>query len=133
MRKMEFTFTIGPEQLKIAGIVIIIALAIGYMVPRIVFFLYARKASESTKAILREIIYALDEFADNMSKPVRRKNAIYRFQSTLQKKGIMLPDFVVGFIIDMEVKHIRYLQKAAVDIDTNLHDDNEPDDEIELK
>ena len=129
---MEFTISITPEQLKIIGIILLVLAGIGYLVPRVVFFFYTRVASDATKGILREIIYALDEFADNMSKPIRRKNAIYRFQYQLSKKGIMLPDFIIGLIIDMEVKHIRYLQKTCLE-DTDLHPNDEPDDEKEVK
>ena len=129
---MEFSFSITPQDFKILGIVLALTLIVLYIVPRIVFFFYVRIASEGTKGLLREIIYRLDEFADNMSKPNKRKNAINRFQFQLSKKGIMLPDFVIGLIIDMEVKHIRYLQKTCIE-DTDLHQDEPDDDESSEK
>ena len=127
---MEFTVSITQEEIKAVGIVILTLVALAYIIPRAVFFFYVRSTSENTKSTLREIIYYLDEFADTMSKPDRRKNAIYRFQYYLSTKGVMLPNWIIGFVIDMEVKHIRYLQKTCIE-DTNFHKDEEDNKEEE--
>lgn len=101
-------------------ILIILAIAIAYAGPNVVFWLYGRESSTVTKNMLREIIYNLDEFADNMANEKKRENAITKLKDIISFRGITLPKFILGWIVDKEVAHIRYLQSTCPE-NTDLH------------
>ena len=106
---------------------IVIGAIIAYALPIIVIRRYARSSNREAQSLLREVIYKLDEFADEMENKEKRSIAIDKLGNIISFKGITLPKFIRGWIVDFEVRHIRYLQSEADSegVDTNLHDEKE--------
>ena len=118
---MDFLITLlstTNTPIFIGCIVVLVALA--YFFPVIVFKLYNNASSELTIAALKEIIYQLDKLGDKLENTEKREAAIDKLGTILSIKGISIPRFMRGWIVDAEVKHIRNLQKQSVK-DTDLH------------
>jgi len=72
------------------------------------------------KSAIQDVIYKLDELADNMENPEKRRLAIQDINGLLGWRRIIIPTALIGWIIDVEVSAIRRMQKAT---DTpNLHE-----------
>lgn len=119
-------FIISKDELLIIGGIILAIIILSIILPRIAFFLYEHLSSGATQDILREIIYSLDKLADDLSNKEKRKEAVYKLQAVFSFKGIRMPKFILGWIIDMEVRHIRNLQKECKK-ESDLHHENEDD------
>ena len=100
------------EDLPYIGIAIVVLLFLSYLIPRAVFFLYSMNTPDAVQQILRSIIYKLDEYADELSNAEKRMNAINKIHGLLLYRGIILPKFVCGWIVDFQVQYIRNLQEA---------------------
>ena len=106
---------------------IIIGAIIAYTLPILVIRRYASSSNREAQTLLREVIYKLDEFADEMENKEKRDIAIEKLGKIISFRGITLPKFIRGWIVDFEVRHIRYLQSEADNegVDTNLHNETE--------
>ena len=84
------------------------------LVAALLIWVYKRIVSEKAKDVLAKILYYLDEFCDNVEKPASRAQVIMALQSVLgfgiAGKRIFLPAVIVGWILDAEVKILRWLQ-----------------------
>lgn len=93
----------------------VMALLIGAnLVAAILIWAYKRIVSAKAKDVLEKILYYLDEFCDNVERPASRAPVIMALQSVLgfgiAGKRIYLPTVIVGWILDAEVKILRWLQ-----------------------
>ena len=120
-------FIITKEELLVIGAIVLVLIVLSFLLPRIAFFVYEHTSSNAVQDILKEVIYYLDKFADDLSNKQKRKDAVLKLQAVFSFKGIRMPKFILGWIVDMEVRHIRRLQKECHKA-TNLHDENEDDD-----
>ena len=110
--------TVSPE-LQIVFWAVGIVLAVNFLAV-ILHFLYRSLTDSPLRNGIRNIIYELDEFADNMENSQKRLTAIQEINSLLGWRKVIVPAALVGLVIDMEVATIRKMQKAA---DTpDLHD-----------
>ena len=107
--------------------VVIIGAILAYTLPILVIRRYARSSNREAQTLLREVIFRLDEFADEMENKEKRNIAIEKLGSIISFRGITLPKFIRGWIVDFEVRHIRYLQSEANNegVDTNLHNETD--------
>lgn len=119
-------FMITRDEMFIIGTIVLILIVLSFILPRIAFFLYTNISSNAIQDILKEIIYYLDKFADDLSNKQKRVNAVSKLQAVFSFKGIRIPGFILGWIVDIEVRQIRRLQ-AECSKDTNLHNENEDD------
>ena len=118
---MDFLITLlSTANLPIFIGCIVVLVVFAYFFPVIVFKLYNNASSELTIAALKEIIYQLDKLGDELENAEKREAAIDKLGTILSIKGISIPRFMRGWIVDAEVKHIRNLQKQSVK-DTDLH------------
>lgn len=120
-------FVITKEELVIILLVIIGLIILSFILPRIAFFLYEHTSSDTTQTMLKEVIYQLDKLADELSNKEKRKKAVLNLQMIVSFKGLRIPRFILGWIVDMEVRQIRQLQKECSK-ESNLHNENEDDD-----
>lgn len=122
---MDFLTTLlsGVNIYVFAGIIVVIA-ALTYFGPVLVFKLYNSASSELTVAALKEIIYQLDKMADELENSEKREAAINKLGEIISIKGISIPKFMRGWIVDAQVQHIRALQKESVK-ETDLHKNEE--------
>jgi len=87
------------------------------------FVLYAKVPDGRLKAFLRKIIYELDRAADNMENADKKKAALQKLNDFLGWRRILVPSFLIGWLIDAEVAAIRKMQAAT---DTpDLHKEGE--------
>lgn len=122
----------GKAFATILTIVLIIALLmlVVNLFQKLVFKIYISEGSEKIQSAVRDIIYQLDHFADNMSNKEKRKEAINNVKDLFIWRAIPIPSFIIGIIIDLEVASIRKLQKDVEKYkDPYLHPDEESDDE----
>ena len=122
----------GKAFATILTIVLIIALLmlVVNLFQKLVFKIYISEGSEKIQSAVRNIIYQLDHFADNMSNKDKRKEAINNVKDLFIWRAIPIPSFIIGIIIDLEVASIRKLQKDVEQYkDPYLHPDEESDDE----
>ena len=117
-------FILSKEELLLVLAIVLVMILLSFALPRLAFFLYERFSSDTTQEVLKEIIYCLDKLADDLSNKEKRINAIYKLQMIFSFKGIKIPRFILGWIIDMEVRQIRKLQKECKK-ESNLHNENE--------
>lgn len=110
----------NKDELMILGGIVIVLFILSLIIPRIVFFIYEHTQTEFVQDILKDMIYRLDKFADEYSNESKRSYAAERLQSMISFRGIRIPKFVCGWIVDVEVGHIRRLQKSCKK-DTDLH------------
>ncbi|CUH93953.1 hypothetical protein P22_0015 [Propionispora sp. 2/2-37] len=57
--------------------------------------------------MIRDIIFELDAFADNMSNSQKREEAIRQINSILSWRSIIIPSTLIGWVIDTEVAAIH--------------------------
>ena len=90
----------------------ILALLLLLFILKIICFeIYTHCSNEDIQEAVTEIIYKLDEFADTMSNKQKKQAAINDVKSLFIWRNIPIPNCVIGWIIDAEVKVIRKLQK----------------------
>lgn len=118
-------FLMNPiDQLQVLIVGLLAILILTFILPRLAFFFYERSSSNATQDILREIIYNLDRLADTMSNKEKKDECIERMQQILSFRGLKVPKVIIGWIIDMEVREIRQLQKECHK-ESDLHKDDE--------
>ena len=110
----------NKEQLILLFGTVIVLFILSIIIPRIVFFVYEHTQTEFVQDILKDLIYRLDKFADEFSNEAKRGYAVDRLQSMISFRGIRIPKFICGWIVDVEVGNIRRLQKSCTK-DTDLH------------
>lgn len=115
-------FIITKEEILIILATVVALIILSFILPRIAFFLYERTSSNVTQTMLREVIYQLDKLADDLSNKEKRNRAVFNLQVIFSFKGIRIPKFILGWIVDMEVRQIRQLQKECKK-ESNLHHD----------
>ena len=103
----------------IIGIIILLFLLV-YIIPRAVFFIYEMNTPDVIQQFIQSIIYKLDKLADDLSNKDKKEEAINKIHGILLYKGIIVPRFICGWIIDFEVQYIRNLQRNCAK-DTDLH------------
>lgn len=108
-----------PIILSIAVIVFVV-MYISHQIPEIVFRMYEENAVPEIQHVITELIYQLDEFADEMSNEEKRNKVIDKIQELLRFNNATIPRSICGLIVDMQVRHIRQLQEACL-ADTDLH------------
>ena len=86
------------------------------------FVLYAKLPESKIKETIRNIIFELDKFADNMENTEKRRAAIQQINDVLGWRKFIIPSALIGWIIDAEVAAIRKMQDA-----TNTPNLNEED------
>ena len=121
----------GKAFATILTIVLIIALLmlVVNLFQKLVFKIYISEGSESVQKAVRDIIYHLDHFADNMSNKDKRKEAINNVKELFIWRAIPIPSFIIGIIIDLEVASIRKLQKDVEKYkDPYLHPDEDTEE-----
>lgn len=88
-------------------------------------FLYKALSDSPLREAIRSIIFQLDKIADEMENAAKRRSAIQQINEVLGWRRILVPAALIGWIIDLEVKAIRKMQKTA---DTpNLHEEGDSD------
>lgn len=89
-------------------------IALMNLVAALLIWAYKRIVSAKAKDVLEKILYYVDEFCDNVEKPASRAQVIMALQSVLgfgiAGKRIYLPTVIIGWILDAEVKILRWLQ-----------------------
>ena len=93
---------------------------IAYLIPRFIFYMYIMNTPDVIQKFIYSIIYKLDELADELSNREKRNKAVDSIHSILLYKGIIVPRFICGWIIDFEVQYIRNLQRNCPK-DSDLH------------
>ena len=117
-------FIITKDELLIILAAVTGLIVLSFILPRIAFFLYEHTSSDVTQSMLKEVIYQLDKLADDLSNKEKRNRAVFNLQAIFSFKGIRIPKFILGWIVDMEVRQIRQLQKGCSK-ESNLHNDED--------
>lgn len=107
----------GKALWAITTLIGIIALGMGilFIIKWIIFKLYCNCSNPEVQEAVTKIIYHLDSLADQMSNKEKRREAIRAVKDLFIWRSIPIPEFVIGVIIDLEVKAIRTLQEDAAD------------------
>jgi hypothetical protein len=87
------------------------------------FVLYAKLPESKTRESIRNIIFELDRFADNMENAEKRRTAIQQINDVLGWRRILVPGALIGWVIDAEVAAIRKMQQTT-DC-PNLHEESD--------
>jgi hypothetical protein len=77
------------------------------------FVIYAKLPESKTKEAIRNIIFELDRFVDDMENADKRRVAIQQINEVLGWRKLIIPSALIGWIIDTEVAAIRKMQKAT--------------------
>jgi hypothetical protein len=101
---------ITEYQIVVCTVGVILAVNVLAMV---FFVLYAKLPVSKTKETIRNIIFALDRFADNMENAEKRRTAIQQINDILGWRRILLPGVLIGWVIDAEVAAIRKMQRTT--------------------
>jgi hypothetical protein len=88
------------------------------------FVLFAKLRDGWLKDSIRNIIFELDRFADNMQNGEKRRTAIQQINDVLGWRRILVPGALIGWIIDAEVTAIRKMQRATDCPDLHNEEDN---------
>lgn len=118
----EFAILLNLQRdvlLVILGLTILMILT-SYIAPKIVFILYERNTIPGIQDVIKKLIYKLDEYADEMSNLEKRRITAEKINDLVSFNGIRIPKFICGWIVDIQVKRIRELQKECSK-DTDLH------------
>jgi beta-lactamase regulating signal transducer with metallopeptidase domain len=87
------------------------------------FVLFARLSESKLKEAIRNIIFELDKFADEMENSAKRSSAIRQVNEILGWRQIVIPVALIGWVIDTEVAAIRKMQQATSA--PNLHEEED--------
>lgn len=114
---------LSQTELQIALYAVGVILAANF-VAVVLHFLYRSLKDGPFRQRIYEVIYLIDEAADNMSNEQKKRKAIQEISEVFGWwRKIFLPNALLGWVIDLQVAAIRKMQKAA---DTpNLHEDGE--------
>lgn len=96
--------------------IILICLSIYVLINFIIYILmrlFLKVDDGIIKQKLHDIIYKIDEFADKMENDEKQVIAIKRIEKLLGWRKIIIPSFLIGFIINVEVTTIRKLQTST--------------------
>lgn len=112
---------LSQTELKIALYAVGVILAANF-VAVVLHFLYRSLKDGPFRQKIYEVIYLIDEAADNMSNEQKKRKAIQEISEVFGWwRKIFLPNALLGWVIDLQVAAIRKMQKAA---DTpNLHEE----------
>ncbi|EGO65628.1 hypothetical protein [Acetonema longum] len=105
----------------------IIVVIVANLILWVGFLIYARDPHSKLGKKIEKQIYYLDEFADDMSNKQKRQNAIDFVYTVLGLKGLskyLIPPQLIGYIIDIQVKVIRAMQKATQSPDLHQEEGN---------
>ncbi|MDF2636824.1 MAG: hypothetical protein K0R78_3698 [Pelosinus sp.] len=91
------------------------------------FVLFAKLRDGLLKETIRNIIFELDRFADNMENTEKRRSAIQQVNDVLGWRKVIIPSALIGWIIDAEVAAIRKMQRVT-DC-PNLHNEEDSKNE----
>lgn len=109
--------------------VVALILALLFVIKVIIFQLYLRCSNQTIQKAVTNVIYELDNLADKLSNKDKRREAIDAVKDLFIWRTIPIPKFVIGVIIDLEVKAIRSVQKSVADEkNPYLHPDDLIDD-----
>lgn len=75
------------------------------------FVLYTKLSESKLKEAIRDIIFKLDQFTDEMENSEKRNSAIQQLRDFLGWRQIFIPTILIGWIIDTEVATIRKIQQ----------------------
>ena len=99
------------------------------LIAAVLIWAYKRLVNPGAKGVLGKILTYVDEFCDNVEKPAERAKVILALQSVLgfgiAGKKIYLPTVIVGWILDAEVKILRWIGVP------DLHQDKPPESEAQ--
>jgi uncharacterized membrane protein YbaN (DUF454 family) len=109
-------------ELQISYVVVGILLAANVLA-MVLFILYAKLPVSKTKETIRNIIFELDRFADNMENAEKRRTAIQQINDVLGWRKFIIPGVLIGWVIDAEVAAIRKMQQTT-DC-PNLHEESD--------
>lgn len=104
--------TIPTSELYIAAYVVATIVGLN-VVAMALFVLFAKLPNGKLKESIRNIIFELDRFADNMENQQKRQEAIGIINDTLVWKKVFIPKSIIGWLIDTEVSAIRKMQKST--------------------
>lgn len=79
----------------------------------VLFVLFAKLPDSGLRERIRNVIFELDRFADNMENAQKRAEAIRQINEVLGWRRILVPAALIGWIIDAEVAAIRNMQRAT--------------------
>ena len=117
-------FYADQDTLIFIAVVAGVCLLIGYYLPKIVFAAYEANAMPEIQQVIIEMIYKLDEFADEMSNKEKREKVVDKMHKLIRFGNYALPKSICGLIVDIQVSRIRALQKSC-SVDSDLHKDDE--------
>lgn len=106
-------------EIKMALLTLGVLLAVNFLA-LMLHFLYRTLSDGAFKDVIRNIIFELDRFADNMENAQKRLEAISQINDILGWRRILIPRTLIGWIIDTEVAAIRRMQKQTNT--PNLHE-----------
>lgn len=84
------------------------------------FVLFVKLPDGKFRDFIRDIIFELDKFADNMENAEKRRTAIQQINDVLGWRRLVIPSALIGWVIDAEVATIRKMQQATNT--PNLHE-----------
>lgn len=99
-------------ELQIALLTVGIVLAVNFIAVAL-HFLYKAMSNSPLRETIRNVIHALDKFADDMENVEKRRIAIQQVNDVLGWRKVFVPAALIGWIIDVEVKAIRKMQRAS--------------------
>ena len=109
----------------ITTIFVVLAIAavlagIVYGIPRLVFKLYEQNTIPQAQILVTELIYKLDEMADELSNREKRDKVAQLIHEKAKFNEIAIPLFMAKWIVDFLVKRVRE-EQAACEKDSDLH------------
>lgn len=109
----------------ITTIFVVLAIAavlagIVYGIPRLVFKLYEQNTIPQAQILVRELIYKLDEMADELSNREKRDKVAQLIHEKAKLNNIAIPLFMAKWIVDFLVRRVRE-EQAACEKDSDLH------------
>lgn len=100
----------GEYQIALCAAVVILA---ANFVAVVLHFMYKALSDSPFREAIRDIIFQLDKFADEMENAEKRRSAIQQINDVLGWRRILVPAALIGWIIDAEVAAIRKMQQAT--------------------
>lgn len=79
----------------------------------VLHFMYKALSDSPFREAIRNIIFQLDKFADEMENDEKRRSAIQQINDVLGWRRILVPAALIGWVIDAEVAAIRKMQHAT--------------------
>jgi hypothetical protein len=88
-------------------------------------FLYRALSNGPLRDRIREVVYLIDELADDMSNEQKKRKAIQEISEVFGWwRKIFLPNALIGWVIDLQVTMIRRMQKAAGTPNLHVEEDD---------